>query len=71
MDTKKLWLAVAVALVMAGLAAPVASAYVLDPGGEGLVVSMTSRTSQGLAKPTAAKGKQAKPKPRPKPPLEP
>jgi hypothetical protein len=71
MDTKKLCLAGAVALVAAGLSAPVAPAYVLDPGGQRLVVSMTSRTSQAVAKPKATKATAAKPKPRPKPPLEP
>jgi hypothetical protein len=71
MDTKKLCVAGVVALVAAGLSAPVAPAYVLDPGGERLAVSMTSRTSQGLPKQTTTQATAAKPKPRPKPPLEP
>jgi hypothetical protein len=68
MVTKKLWLAGAVALVAAGLAAPAAPAYPLDPVGERLVVPMTSRT--GVAKPKATVSTPAKPKPR-KPPFEP
>jgi hypothetical protein len=68
MFTKKLWLAGAVALVAAGLAAPAAPAYPLDPEGQRLVVPMASRT--GVATPKATVSKPAKPKPR-KPPLEP
>jgi hypothetical protein len=71
MLTKKLLLAGAVALVAAGLAAPAAPAYPVDPGGDRLVAPMASRTSAGVAKPKPTKSNPARPKTRPKPPLEP
>jgi hypothetical protein len=71
MITNKLMLTGAVALVAIGLAAPAAQSYPVDPGGDRLVAPMTSRTSAGVATPKTAKSNPARPKTRPKPPLEP